>query len=345
MIRECDAKDHDEIREVINDAAAAYRGVVPADCCHDPYMSRDELAREIEAGVAFFVDNDEAGLAAVMGLQLVGDVALIRHAYTRTACQGQGRGRSLLGHLRRRTACPILVGTWKAAAGAVRFYERHGFRRIPDAETPGVLRRYWTVPERQIAESIVLADDRWWAARAGLPIRTRRLDLVAASADLLQAELDGPPSLGASLRCQVPATWPPDLYDEQATRYSLRAVEADPANVAWNMYYVVRRPTHGIGVLVGVGGFKGPPDENGAVEIGYGIVADHRRQGYATEAAEGWVQFAFARPQVTKVVAHTLATLIPSIGVLTKLGFRYVGVGSDPDVPPGETVVRYELTR
>lgn len=146
-----------QIAEVINDAALAYRGVIPADRWHDPYMPMDELRAEIAAGVQFWGIRRGGRLAGVMGLQRVLDISLIRHAYTRTADQGSGVGSALLEHLKRESDRRMLVGTWKAAAWAIRFYERRGFRLVDDAEKDRLLRRYWTVPERQIAESVVLS--------------------------------------------------------------------------------------------------------------------------------------------------------------------------------------------
>lgn len=146
-----------EICDVINDAAVAYRGVIPADRYHEPYMPLDELRAELEAGVEFFCMRRDGRVAGVMGLQHVADVALIRHAYTRTTEQGSGVGSALLAHLRRQTDRRLLVGTWKAAGWAVRFYERRGFRLVSDEEKVRLLRRYWSVPERQIEQSVVLS--------------------------------------------------------------------------------------------------------------------------------------------------------------------------------------------
>lgn len=146
-----------EIAEVINDAAKVYRGAIPDDCWHEPYMPADELRAEIAAGVQFWGIRRGARCAAVMGLQRVRDVFLIRHAYTRTAEQGSGLGSALLEHLKRQCDRPVLIGTWKAATWAIRFYERRGFRVVSDAEKNRLLRRYWTVPEPQIAASVVLS--------------------------------------------------------------------------------------------------------------------------------------------------------------------------------------------
>ena len=149
-------EDPAAIGAAINDAALAYRGVIPADRWHDPYMPHDELVSEMRAGVKFFCLRRDGRVAGVMGLQHVADVALIRHAYTLTAQQHSGVGTLLLDHLRRQTDRPLLVGTWKAATWAVRFYERRGFRLVPEGEKAVLLRRYWTVSERQIEESVVL---------------------------------------------------------------------------------------------------------------------------------------------------------------------------------------------
>lgn len=148
---------------VINDGAAAYRGKIPADRWHEPYMPAGELEDELAAGVAFWAYEEDGAPVAVMGLQDVGDVTLVRHAYTRTDRQGRGLGSALLKHLLGQTGRPVLIGTWKAAAWAIRFYERHGFRRVTDAETRELLARYWVVPERQAEESVVLVDARWRA--------------------------------------------------------------------------------------------------------------------------------------------------------------------------------------
>ncbi len=156
--------EFDEICTVINDAAVAYRGIIAADCWKDPYMSTEELRREMDGGVVFLGFFEDRRLLAVMGLQHMDDVALIRHAYTRTANQGTGIGTALLAHLRAETDRPLLVGTWKAATWAVRFYEGRGFQLVAGEQKNALLRRYWTVPERQIEESVVLADARWLGA-------------------------------------------------------------------------------------------------------------------------------------------------------------------------------------
>jgi GNAT superfamily N-acetyltransferase len=156
MIRRCRDDERDAILEIVNAAAEAYRGVIPADRWHEPYMPAAELDAEIAAGVEFWGYEDD-GLLGVMGVQDVGDVDLIRHAYVRPGIQGRGIGGALLAHLLAlRDGRGILVGTWAAAQWAIRFYERHGFARVTPEEKTRLLRTYWTIPERQVETSVVL---------------------------------------------------------------------------------------------------------------------------------------------------------------------------------------------
>ena len=159
-IRRCRPDELDEILAIVNAASEAYRGQIPADCFHEPYMSRAELEREIAAGVEFWGCDLDGRLAGVMGIQHVRDVDLIRHAYVRPANQGSGIGGTLLDHFRRAARRPMLVGTWADATWAIRFYERHGFELVPRAETPALLRKYWTIGDRQIETSVVLRQRR-----------------------------------------------------------------------------------------------------------------------------------------------------------------------------------------
>ena len=156
MIRRCTDSDVDAIEAIVNEAAQAYRGVIPADRWHEPYMPRAALLGEIAAGVEFWGREDEGRLVGVMGLQDVEDVTLIRHAYVRTAQQGRGIGGELMGALVARTRRPLLVGTWAAAHWAIRFYERHGFRLVTPAEKDRLLDTYWSIPVRQRDTSVVL---------------------------------------------------------------------------------------------------------------------------------------------------------------------------------------------
>jgi GNAT superfamily N-acetyltransferase len=158
MLRACTSADIQQMFEVINDGAQAYRGVIPEDCWHEPYMPMADLQRELDAGVRFWCAEENGRIEAVMGIQDVKDVALIRHAYTRTAGQGKGVGSKLLAHLTQATHRPILIGTWAAAAWAIKFYEGRGFEVVSAAEKERLLRKYWTVSDRQIAESVVLRE-------------------------------------------------------------------------------------------------------------------------------------------------------------------------------------------
>ncbi len=146
------------IYEIINDAAQAYNGVIPPDCWKEPYMSKDELRHEMDAGVVFWGHEEDGQLLGVMGIQHVQDVTLIRHAYVRTGQQNRGIGGQLLSYLRGQTTRPILVGTWANAIWAIRFYEKHGFRLVSSEEKDRLLRKYWSIRERQIETSVVLAD-------------------------------------------------------------------------------------------------------------------------------------------------------------------------------------------
>jgi len=166
MIRRCTEADFEAILAVVNEAARAYDGVIPADRYVDPYMPAEELRGEIDAGVEFWAWEEAGTVIGVMGIQDVADVTLIRHAYVRTADQGRGIGARLLAHLRDRTARPLLIGTWADAAWAIRFYQKHGFECVPAARKAALLRRYWSVPARQIETSVVLAE-RGWRAKTG----------------------------------------------------------------------------------------------------------------------------------------------------------------------------------
>ena len=163
MIRDCVSTDFEAIYEIINDAAQAYRGIIPPDRWHEPYMPREELREEIAAGVAFLGYEQDGELAGVMGIQDIQDVTLIRHAYVRTAQRSRGIGGELLARIMDDAVRPVLIGTWADAVWAVRFYERHGFKVVSTQEKERLLRKYWSVPGRQIETSVVLADQAWFA--------------------------------------------------------------------------------------------------------------------------------------------------------------------------------------
>ena len=158
---------HDEIDAalaIINQAALAYKGVIPADCWHEPYMPREELLAEIAAGVDFFGFEVEARLLGVMGRQNLGEVTLIRHAYVDPGAQRRGVGASLLTQLLNAISGPVLVGTWAAAWWAIRFYEKHGFKLVTPEEKNRLLGTYWTISPRQVETSVVLACPKWLAS-------------------------------------------------------------------------------------------------------------------------------------------------------------------------------------
>jgi GNAT superfamily N-acetyltransferase len=164
-IRPCNDNDFEAIWEIINDGAQAYRGLIPPDRLHDPYMSKEHLRAEIDDGVRFWAWESNGEIAGVMGIQDVADVTLIRHAYVRTARQGEGIGGRMLAHLRSMARGPMLIGTWADAVWAIRFYQSHGFRLATHEEKERLLRTYWKIPERQVETSVVLADNRWFAER------------------------------------------------------------------------------------------------------------------------------------------------------------------------------------
>lgn len=161
MIRACTDEDFEEIFNIINDAAMAYKGVIPPDCWHEPYMTKEELKAQIAEGVAFscYVDGDE--IIGVMGIQDKGDVALIRHAYVRTKRRNSGIGTRLLRKLIEDSTKPVLIGTWEAARWAISFYEKHGFSLVDEEAKNRLLKQYWAIPDRQVETSVVLVDERY----------------------------------------------------------------------------------------------------------------------------------------------------------------------------------------
>jgi N-acetylglutamate synthase-like GNAT family acetyltransferase len=163
-IRQADDADLTQVLAIINEAAQAYRGVIPADRWHDPYMPEQELRHEIGNGVTFWVAEDDDRLLGVMGLQDKGAVALIRHAYVAPTTQRKGVGTTLLRHVEALAGKPVLIGTWADASWAIDFYRRNGFTVVPPAQKEHLLRTYWSIPDRQIETSVVLADKRWGAS-------------------------------------------------------------------------------------------------------------------------------------------------------------------------------------
>ncbi len=168
---------------------------------------------------------------------------------------------------------------------------------------------------------------------------TERLDLVPATVELLRAALRGRAPLAAALRAQVPETWPPEFVDARALEFTLERLEAGPSQAGWWLYFVLLRDPEVGRTLIGSAGYRGRPTTDGTIEVGYAIVADHRRQGYASEATRALVRRAFALPTVRRAIADTLPELEGSIGVLHACGFRLIGKGSEPGV------IRFELLR
>lgn len=167
MIRQCNNDDFNLIYEIINDAAQAYIGNIPIDRLKDPYMTREELTHEIESGIRFWGFEDKGFLIGVMGIQEVQDVTLIRHAYVRTANRGNGIGSKLLSFLQDKARSPILMGTWADAKWAIEFYLKHGFCLVTPIEKVKLLKKYWSIPERQIETSVVLAEEKWFKQEIG----------------------------------------------------------------------------------------------------------------------------------------------------------------------------------
>jgi len=169
LIRKLQEVDLGAVLAIVNDAAQAYRGVIPADRWREPYMPPEELENEIADGVMFWVAEQDGRLSGGMGFQDKGEVALVRHAYVAPAMQRKGVGTRLLRHVQGLTGKPVLIGTWADASWAIEFYRRNGFSIVPSARKDALLRRYWSIPARQVETSVVLADGRWMEAQQRAP--------------------------------------------------------------------------------------------------------------------------------------------------------------------------------
>ncbi len=157
MIRQCTKDDFNLMFSIINDAARVYRGIIPDDRWKEPYMPAEELRHEIEDGVVFWGFEEGGQLLGIMGIQDKGDVTLIRHAYVRSRVQKNGIGTKLLRHLETMTDKPLLIGTWASAGWAISFYAKNGFDLVTEEEKNRLLGKYWSIPERQVETSVVLA--------------------------------------------------------------------------------------------------------------------------------------------------------------------------------------------
>jgi N-acetylglutamate synthase-like GNAT family acetyltransferase len=169
LIRKSREADSAAMLAIVNAAAQAYRGVIPADRWREPYMPPEELEEEIADGVMFWVAEENGRLLGVMGLQDKGEVALVRHAYVTPTVQRKGVGTNLLRHVQGLTRKPILIGTWADASWALEFYRRNGFTIVPNPHRHSLLRRYWSIPARQVETSVVLADGRWMDGQPSAP--------------------------------------------------------------------------------------------------------------------------------------------------------------------------------
>jgi GNAT superfamily N-acetyltransferase len=157
-VRRCRDDERTAILAIVNAAAEAYRGAIPADRWHEPYMDARELDGEIADGVVFWGYEAGGALIGTMGIQAMREVDLIRHAYVLPSSQRHGVGGALLRHLRGLSSRRMLVGTWAAADWAIRFYRRHGFELVSLERKTALLKTYWTIPDRQIETSVVLAN-------------------------------------------------------------------------------------------------------------------------------------------------------------------------------------------
>ncbi len=167
MIRPATDSDFQTIHTIINDAASAYKGVIPPDRYHEPYMPEEELREQIADGVEFYCYCDESSnVIGVMGIQHKQDVDLIRHAYVSTLARNRGIGGRLLEFLYEISEVPLLIGTWADAVWAIGFYQKHGFKLVAESEKNRLLRIYWSIPDRQVETSVVLADERYFSTLA-----------------------------------------------------------------------------------------------------------------------------------------------------------------------------------
>jgi len=167
MIRKAEQRDHAAMVSIINAAARRYKGAIPEDRWHEPYMPRAEFESEIAHGVEFWVAEDGGRLQGLMGIQDKGPVALIRHAYVDPGAQRKGVGTHLLRHFQALVKKPVLIGTWAAATWAIDFYRRNGFTLTDEKQKNRLLKTYWSIPARQVETSVVLADERWMEAEGG----------------------------------------------------------------------------------------------------------------------------------------------------------------------------------
>jgi ribosomal-protein-alanine N-acetyltransferase len=167
-----------------------------------------------------------------------------------------------------------------------------------------------------------------------LRLETPNLELVAATADLLKAELEDRRVLAALMQAEIPPGWPPPLYQRSDLEWTVTQLRRDSTLCGWLAWFWLQRAQNGAGLptIIGLGGFKGKPNEFGRVELGYSVIPAFQKRGFATEAVGALIEWAFEEPNVSRVVGETLPELPGSIKVLRKCGFEFVGNGSDIEV-------------
>jgi RimJ/RimL family protein N-acetyltransferase/GNAT superfamily N-acetyltransferase len=322
-IRRCRAAEAPAILAIVNAAAEAYRGVIPADRWHEPYMDARELDAEIAAGVEFWGYEADGELIGAMGIQRVRDVDLIRHAYVLPASQRSGVGGALLEHLLDRTDRRMLVGTWAAAEWAVGFYERHGFELVPPRLKDELLRTYWTIPDRQIETSVVLACPPF------VVVETERLLLRPIGIGDLDDYLalhDEPDVARFVTRLEGPAA------EER-----LRGIEREWAERGHGTFAVLERAT---GRFIGRAGLRYWPQFD-ETELGWVIRREEWGNEYATEAGHACAEWGFSNLSVPYLTAMIEPRNAASIRVARRLNMEPMR----DDVLLGWEIVVYAVSR
>jgi GNAT superfamily N-acetyltransferase len=333
MIRQCQRADFETMYEIINDAAQAYKGVIPLDRWHEPYMPRDELRREIDAGVAFWGHEEDGQLLGVMGIQDVQDVTLIRHAYVRTKRRQQGIGGQLLAHLRRQTSRPVLIGTWADATWAIHFYEKHGFQLVSKEEKNRLLKKYWSIPDRQVETSVVLAEAR---DLGGLHLRRALAD---DAPQLAQIHVD---SWQAAYRGVVPDAFRQNFSYQRREAAFRQALESNAAET-----YLAREENgQPVGILT-LGACRDPDLDVEAKQTGelWGIylLPTHWRRGIGRKLV-GWVESTLISRGYRDAVLWVLEDNQDARRFYKAMGFSPDGVSKQLNLGAPLKAIRYRKT-